>query len=377
MKLSRNRPLKVLHIASGDLWAGAEVQLHTLLARLHEHDDLSVHAVLMNEGELARRLRALGITVTIFDESRLNGLQILKGLRVLIQTLRPDVVHTHRIKENILGSLAKLTTTHAVSVRTVHGASEHLPRGLRQLHKQILAWLDRFTGRHLQDRIIAVSKGLQSPLAKAFGENKVIVIENGIDINAVRAAIASVDFRIQAPHACHIGIVGRLQPVKRVDIFLEMAAQLIQTEPDMNWQFHVIGDGPLRQPLEQQASNLGINGRVTFHGHRGDSVACLAGLDALVMCSDHEGMPMTLLEAVTAGTPVLAHAVGGMADVLEHNKGGLLVSEHLAPAYASGLLQLLAMPKEILHADGQAQVRAHYSSEANAAKVRQLYLDIA
>lgn len=376
MTLSRNQTLKVLHVASGDLWAGAEVQLYTLLSRLHERSDTIVHAALMNEGELAHRLRALGITVTVLDETRLNGLQILNGLRKLMQTLQPDIVHTHRIKENILGSVANLTATRAASVRTVHGAAEHSPRGLRQLHKQILAWFDRLAGRCLQDRIIAVSKGLQEPLAKEFGANKVIIIENGIDISAVQAAIVPVDFRTQAPHACHIGIVGRLQPVKRVDIFLDMAAQLIRTQPNIDWRFHVIGDGPLRQSLQQQASDLNVDEKVIFHGHRSDSVACLSGLDALVMCSDHEGMPMTLLEAVTVGTVVLAHAVGGMVDVLENSKRGLLVTEHSAPAYASGLLQLLAISEETPRMAEQASISAHYSSEANAAKVSQLYLDI-
>jgi glycosyltransferase involved in cell wall biosynthesis len=185
-----------------------------------------------------------------------------------------------------------------------------------------------------------------------------------------------VDFRIQAPHACHIGIVGRLQSVKRVDIFLDMAALLIRTQPDIDWRFQVIGDGPLRQPLQRQASELGIDDRVTFHGHRSDSVACLAGLDALVMCSDHEGMPMTLLEALTVGTVVLAHAVGGMADVLENSKRGLLVTEHAAPAYAFSLLQLLAISKETPPTAGQANIPVNYSSATNAAKVSQLYLDI-
>jgi glycosyltransferase involved in cell wall biosynthesis len=376
MNLSRNRKTRVLHIASGDLWAGAEVQLHTLLSRLHERDDTVVYAALMNKGELAKRLRTLGIAVTVLDESRLNSWQILKGLRALMKTLQPDVIHTHRIKENILGALANLTTTRATCVRTVHGASEHPPRGLSQLHKQILASLDTFTGRHLQQRIIAVSQGLQAPLAQTFGRDKVVVIENGIDIAAVQAAIEPVDFREQAPAACHIGIVGRLQAVKRIDIFLDMAARLIQTHPEKNWRFHVIGDGPLRTQLQQQASSLDIAGRVTFHGHRRDSVACVAGLDALVMCSDHEGMPMTLLEAVTAGTPVLAHAVGGMVQVLENHQGGLLVSEHNPQAYAAGLLELLALPKEELRAAGQAHVRAEYAAEVNADKVSRLYREI-
>ncbi len=373
MNLSRQQKPIALHIASGDLWAGAEVQLYTLLTQLHKGTQITPHAALMNEGELAQRLRAQGIAVTIFDESRLNGLQILLGLRALMIALRPDIVHTHRTKENVLGALANLLATRAPSVRTVHGASEHPPIGLRNLHKRLFAEVDQLCGKYLQQRVIAVSKGMQAALARNFSDAKVVVIENGIDIDTIRSAIHPVDFRIEAPHACHIGIVGRLQPVKRVDLFLQTAALLIKQDPDRDWRFHVIGDGPLRPSLEQLSVKLGLAGHMRFHGHRSDSAACLAGLDALIMCSDHEGMPMTLLESITAGTPVLAHAVGGLAEVLQDNCGGLLVTDHSATGYAAGLIKLLTLPKETLLAAGQAHVQAHYSSGVNADKVCLLY----
>ncbi len=373
MKLSRNEPLKVVHIASGDLWAGAEVQLYTLLCSLKTLGNVEPSAVLMNDGELARRLRERGIAVTIVDESRLGALQILIELRRHLQSVRPAVVHTHRIKENILGNIANLLATRAPSVRTVHGAQEHPPRGLRQLHKHALIALDTWIGRHLQRGVIAVSKGLQAPLARQFGADKVVVIENGVDIDSVRAAVKPVDFRVDAPYSRHIGIVGRLQPVKRVDLFLESAARLVQIAPQTDWRFHIIGDGPLRSALEQQAAALGLEQRAIFHGHRSDIPACLAGLDALVMCSDHEGMPMTLLEAIAVGTPVLAHAVGGMLEILGDKCGGVLVTEHNANGYSAGLVELLAMPAHELVAAGAARLAERYSAQSNARAVRELY----
>jgi L-malate glycosyltransferase len=373
LSLSLKQKLKVLHIASGDLWAGAEVQLYTLLSNLKKRDEISLHVALMNDGELSARLREQGITVNVFNETQLNSLQILVKLHGLMLSLKPDIVHTHRIKENILGSVVNLLATRAISVRTVHGAPEHPARGLAQLHKQVLAWLDIYTGRHLQDHIIAVSKNLQAPMAQLFGARKVAVIENGVDIASVQAAVHAVDFRIASTHARHIGIVGRLQPVKRVDLFLETAALLKQIEPETPWQFHVIGDGSLREALEQQAVNLGLAGSVTFHGHRNDSVACLAGLDALIMCSDHEGMPMTALESLAVGTPVLAHAVGGLNDALANGAGGLLVHGHTAQHYADGLLQLLRSDKEELRHKGLERLQDCYSSMHNAEQVANLY----
>src|SRR5690606_8407204 len=110
---------------SGDLWAGAEAQAFALLSALSMQPEMSVAVALMNEGELARRLRSSNIPVTVIPESRLSFPRLLHKLRRLISDWRPDVIHTHRTKENILGSLANLTTGRAACIRTVHGADEH------------------------------------------------------------------------------------------------------------------------------------------------------------------------------------------------------------------------------------------------------------
>lgn len=368
--------LRALHIASGDLWAGAEVQLFTLLTHFCDGSEVAPHAALLNEGDLARRLRERNIPVTIFDERRMNGVQIACGLRRLMAGLRPDIVHTHRQKENVLGSIANLLTTRAKSVRTCHGAPEHKPAGIAALHKQLFYALDLMCGRLLQQGIIAVSAPLAQDLAAHFAPASITVIGNGIDVDAVRAAVSPVDFRNSAPDAIHVGIVGRLEAVKRVDLFLETCVRLVRAAPDKTWRFHVIGDGSLRAQLQRHAATLGIQAAVTFHGHRFDSAACLAALDVLVMCSDHEGMPMTPLEAIAVGTPVVAHAVGGLRELLSGAAGGILVDDHAPAGYASAVLALLQSDQNALLEQGIARVRSEYSAAVNATKVADLYRNL-
>jgi L-malate glycosyltransferase len=371
-------PIEVLHIASGDRWAGAEVQLWTLVRHLNRREDMRARVVLLNEGETAERLREAGVAVDILDESRLNGFQILLGLRQLIRRHRPDVIHTHRQKENILGALANVTTLRVPSVQTVHGASEHAPSWSRP-HKRLLRWLDRATGRHLQNRVMAVSRDLGDQLKGQFPPGKVVVIENGVDMETViDRAKETPDFRRDLPKHKQIGIVGRLESVKRIDIFLHMAKILIAQGLPWPLTFHIFGDGSLREELENISIKLGIAGSVRFHGHRNDIASCIDKLDVLVICSDHEGLPMTLLEAMTLQTPVVAHAVGGLAEALAGEHGGLLTRDHTADAYAASTLDLLhkdAMTQGIL-SKGFERVKERYSADKNADRMITLYSEL-
>lgn len=302
--------MRIVHVISGDLWAGAEAQAYALLKHLSPLCDN--HAILLNHGPLADKLRACKVPVTVLDETILNSWQILNKIRLLLKDLKPDVVHTHRQKENILGALANRTSINVRSIRTVHGAPEFSGNWKTSLLRKI----DQWTGLYLQNAIIAVSPDLKKQLLNAFPERKLRIIENGVDVDALNAASKVPDFRRDQPDKTHVGIIGRLNPVKRIDLFLEAAA-LISMQPDQYYHFHVIGDGPLRIDLERQAHSLGISGNVTFHGHRDDIPDCIKFLDTVVMCSDHEGMPMVALETIALGTKLVAHNVGGLRSLAE------------------------------------------------------------
>jgi L-malate glycosyltransferase len=359
--------MKVLHVISGDLWAGAEVQAYTLLASLKREPDVQVAAALLNDGQLAGRLREHGIPVTLLPESRLGAWQIVRGLRQVMREWRADIVHTHRFKENVLGAIANALARNVPSVRTVHGSSEGAQS--RRLDKQLVRSVDRFCCRHVQKKVIAVSRDLSQKLADDLRTGNIVVIENGIDIEAARAQVRPVEFRIPGDSTRHVGIVGRLVPVKRVDLFLRMAALLLQRDSAQRWHFHVFGDGPLRTSLVSQAESMRIEQNVTFHGHRQDVVACIAALDTLVMCSDHEGLPMTLLEALAVATPVVAHSVGGMVSVLSDPSTGTLVENHDPAAYAAAVTEWASRGR----GPREPAVLLEHSASANARSTKMLY----
>jgi glycosyltransferase involved in cell wall biosynthesis len=360
-----------LHIASGDLWAGAEVQAFTLISHLARIPNTEVAVVLMNEGALAYKLRSAGIPVYVVDEQKMASPWILRRLCGIVRIWQPDVIHTHREKENILGSLASRLCRNVPSVRTIHGGPEDSAlSGWKGTRRRAVRAFDRWCGRALQQRLIAVTRELSVRMEGELPAEKIVVIENGVDTAAVRAEKGIAEFRTAEPDAAHVGIVGRLAPVKRVDLFLETAAALLGHLPQRRWRFHVFGDGPERSRLQGLSERLRISDAVVFHGHRQDSATCIGGLDALVICSDHEGLPMTALEATALAVPTVAHAVGGLVEVIPHE---FLVTRHEMAGYRDGILRAL-------HADGRiiAENRARatlqrFSAQRNAERVHALY----
>jgi L-malate glycosyltransferase len=365
------RALRILHIMSGDLWAGAEVQACTLISELVRTPDTEVAAAVMNEGRLADKLRLVGIRVDVMNERELGPSQIWLRLRRLLKSWRPDVIHTHREKENILGVLANRTCRNVPSVRTMHGGNEHTrAAGWSGIRHAMVMKLDRWCGRASQQRVIAVSRDLGVKLARDFPADRIVLIENGVAAEDVRAARGVAEFRTAEPNSTHIGIVGRLVPVKRVDIYLETAAYLRRQSPTHSWRFHVFGDGPLRTSLEALSERLGISNVVTFHGHRPDSATCIGGLDALVICSDHEGMPMTALEAAALEVPTIAHAVGGLVEVVPE---AFLVARHESEGYGEAILRAIRDEGRTIARSRTTETLLRFSAQGNAERVRAMY----
>ena len=364
--------LKITHFASGDIWAGAEKQLYTLVKNLTEDKSNHVSVLLMNEGELADKLREGGIPVTVIEESVNNSFLIFTKILRYLYEYKPNVVHTHGHKENILVSIANIFVCHAANVRTVHGAAEYATTGLGQFHKKLIRKLDIWTGNYLTDKIIAVTEELEDKLEKFFARKKLTVIVNGIDSDLSTGTDVASDFRRSMPEKHHIGMAGRLYEVKRVDIFIRIAALLLSKNSEI-WQFHVFGDGPMRQKYEALAKELKIENKVCFHGHRQDIDKCLSSLDILVMCSDHEGMPMVALESIVAGTPVIAHSVGGLNNLLEKYSERLLVRDNIPKSYVILIEKHFQDENRDIISGLMEDVKIRFSAKNSSKKYADLY----
>ena len=375
---NNHAPISILHIASGDLWAGAEVQLYTLVRALDKLPGASVRVILLNHGALERKLNEEGIEVLVFDETRQSSLQILRRIQQSIGEQRPDVIHTHRLKENILGSIAGYLAGRVPSMRTVHGAPEHQAPWW-QMPKRIIRALDRLTALYIQHRIIAVSEDLAVFLRKTFPADKIRIIENGIDLNSLsNHRVKSTSAFEAGTDILRIGLAGRLVPVKRVDLFIRIARYIQDNYPDLKAEFYIFGDGPLRDELEALSRTLNTDNIIHFEGHCDDISKRLQNLEILMLTSDHEGLPMILLEAMALKVPVIAHATGGIPVLLDHGSCGALVSNHSPEGYAAEIYRLSqsATVRSKLSEAALEHIKSHYSAEENAHKYLAQYREV-
>jgi glycosyltransferase involved in cell wall biosynthesis len=371
------RPLKILHIASGDLWAGAESQIYHLIAELQRQPAvIEVSVILLNRGDLESRLRAAGIPVTVINEATNGALGIFRQFRHYFSKHAVDVVHTHGYKQNVIGTLALASLGRYNSVRTEHGAME-FQISPWQLHKLAIRALDRLCGQCLQRYVIAVSDAMKGNLDEIFGANKVALIENGLAVDEVRKVARETVAIPGRQESFKVALVGRLVPVKRVDLFLKLARRMIERS-EKDYEFYVFGDGPLLKDMINLANSLSIQANVHFMGFQANLAPYLRQMDTMVIISDHEGLPMTLLEAMCLRVPVVAHAVGGIPTVLENGRAGELVEDQDIDKFVIAIERLSQNPGvgEEYRQRGEVRVADHYSVQRVARETLAVYSDI-
>ncbi len=367
--------LGVCHLASGDRWGGAEVQVATLLHALAGRQEFQLFTILLNEGRLAEETRRSGIEVMVVPENRNSFLQILSRATDHLRAKPVSILHSHRYKENLLATLLAWRCRVPYLVRTQHGLREPF-QGLKDWKHRSVLWADRQVARFSTDAVIAVSAGVRDHLLREVGPRKLVLIPNGVEVDRIQPSLpaAEVRRRLSIPAACSlVGTAGRLEPVKRLDLFLQAAGHLARLEPRAH--FLLLGEGSQEAQLRRLCSSLELEDRVHFLGHRDDVYDWLAALDIFLLCSDREGLPIVLLEALCLGAAVVARKVAGVTEVIQDQVSGLLVDEPDPAVLAQGCLRLLRDDTERrrLAATGRAQVLEHFQASQNAAAVAHLY----
>lgn len=369
--------IRVCHVAMGDLWAGAEVHLATLVGDLITRTNVEVSVVIFNDGKLAHELSKRGVPVIIFPEIKWSARVILRELVALCRRHQFHVLHTHKYKDNILGTLAAWRAGIPVVVRTVHGASEPF-RGMQAGRIAAYEVLDRIALSKGADRIVAVSSNLAGNLRKAYGDKKVVQIHNGIDLQRTTLRPAGETKALLGIPEDHyvIGTVGRIMPVKGHKYLLRCAQLLLRNRRDI--QVVIVGDGPLQYELAQLASELGVERNVHFLGHRDDIDDLIRVMDIFVLPSLHEGIPMVVLEAMALARPIVASKVGGIPEVVHDGMQGLLVAPADPNALAQACMKLLE-DRDLANRFGEAariRVQQEFSAEAMGARTYQLYREL-
>lgn len=370
--------IRACHIAMGDLWAGAEVQLATLTAELARRPGLALSVVLFNEGRLADEIRRCHVPVTVFPESSLGMHQLIRKFVAYCRANRFDLVHTHKYKDNLVGTVAAGYCGIPHLVRTIHGLAEPF-HGFEAVKMRLYDTADDMAIRAKADKVIAVSGEIAKILQARYGEQHVAHIYNGIQLDNIRFQKSPTDIRLLlnvSEGARLIGVVGRLTAVKGHQHFLAALAELKQRASDIHGV--IVGDGPLRASLQAHAQKLGLADCVHFVGHRDDTYDFMRALDVFVLPSLHEGIPMVLLEAMALARPIVASRVGGIPEVIQDGVHGLLVPVGDEQALADACLQHLTDRELATRCCGAAQrrVEQQFSSAAMADQMCRLYAEV-
>jgi len=338
-----------------------------------------------DEGDMCDLALAKGVTPQVIPElgrelHLVRDLVTLFKLYRLLRRERPHVVHTHTAKAGAVGRVAARLAGVPVVLHTFHG---HVFRGYFGPRKtQFFINLEKFLAR-LSDCVVTVSKGLRHDLA-AYGIaplTKIAVVPLGFDLEPFLTVTqeAGARWRREAglpEDAPLVGIVARLTGVKNHRLFLEMARRVADAAPE-TW-FAVVGDGELRAELEAYAAELGLAGRVRFTGWVRDMPPVYAALDVVVITSLNEGTPVTLIEGMAAGRPVVSTAVGGVPDIVADGESGLLAPSGDADGLARAVTALLRAParRQAMGQVGRESVRERFSAARLVGDVERLYLEL-
>ncbi|MBQ5948148.1 glycosyltransferase, partial [Massilia sp. ST3] len=308
---ARPAPPLVVHLIYRLDIGGLETLLVDIINRMPAHSYRHAVVCLTDYTDFAQRITRPGVELVALHKQPGLGLGIHLVLWRLLRRLRPAILHTYNF-----GTMEYAATGFAagvpVRVHAEHGRDARDPEGLNPKHNLLRRCAAPFI-----DRIVPVSQDLRRWLGEVVGiaGRKLVLIDNGVDterFHPAPAGAAGVETWHDDPDAFVIGTVGRLQDVKDQATLIQAFAELRRLLPHEPLRLVLVGDGPLRAALEAQARDAGLGDSVRFAGARADVAPAMRGFSLFALSSIAEGTPVTLLEAMASGLPVVATAVGGI-----------------------------------------------------------------
>lgn len=388
---SEPEPVRVLRVIARLNMGGPALHVSYLAAGLRDRGyetTLVAGEVGAGEESMAYVADELGVPVTTLphlhrDISPIRDLLATVRLARIIREQRPHILHTHTAKAGAIGRLAALLAGRARPPIVVHTFHGHVLRGyFGRLRGLVFRVLERLLAK-VADALIAVSPEVRDDLV-ALGvapESKFAVIRLGIKLDErvagdegarawMRRALGIADGRFT------IGWVGRMTAVKRADDLLR-AFRLLR-DRGVDACLCMVGDGPDREAVERLASELGVVRDCLFPGYQEGVGPFFAAFDVFVLPSGNEGTPVTAIEALASGCPVVATRVGGVPDVVRDGVDGFLVAPGAVDELADRLAALAADPsaRRAMGASGRARVVPRYAVERLIDDVDRLYREL-
>jgi glycosyltransferase involved in cell wall biosynthesis len=326
---------KIFYIITKSDLGGAQGHVRDLIFNIYK--DWDIHLAVNCRGPLTENVSALGIPVHLLPSlarsiNLFYDYNAVKECIAIIHKIKPDIIHAHSSKAGVIARIAGWITK-IPTVYTAHGwgftpGTPKLRRTIALIAEKLLA--------SLSSKLICVSESDQQ-LAKSCGvgnDNSLAVVQNGIK----NIAVSTPTLEQQPP---------RLIMVARFNEQKDQVTLLKAIEKIKNYDFHLdlVGSGISLTSCKALAKSLGISDKVSFLGDRRDVPNLLARSQIFILSTHYEGLPISILEAMRAGLPVVATSVNGIPEEIDDGKTGLLVPRQNVEILADALSKLIQSPK--------------------------------
>jgi len=347
---------KIIHIVSSLNVGGAEKFVKNLsIEQFSQNKLVEVVSFGNKDDAFQNSLKMTGVKITNLRGGLLN--RLIQLIKIFITI---DIIHIH--SPAVIRAIFPIFPVLFFKkvIYTIHGEVDP-PQSLMKLSHQV-SWL-------YLNKVVAVSKSAKQSVERRYSwdSNKVDVIKNGVNV------LSQLD-KHEDNNKVHLGIVSRLIPLKNIPLLFNAIA-LLPLTLSSRINLHIFGDGPSHKEITSKAKQLHSTIAVDFYGNVINENDIYPKFDVLVMCSNTEGLPMSILEAMGYGLPVISTDVGAISQVVVEQKTGWLYPVKDADALASILKTIMSKPKLVSTYGEQAKlyIDEHYSIPLISADYQRIY----
>ncbi len=313
--------------------------------------------------------------ITYYHMKKKSGwdTKTLLELAAIIKKEKIDILHLHNISAIIYGTLAALLSTRPKIIRTEH----NVVRATNSFKKNVLTFMRYLLGTFHQ-KIIAVSDEVKRSRmgVDPFFKKKYITIYNGIETTPYEKPVDIDQYRKEFgfdKNNIVFGKIASMYPQKAHEVLFDAVKLVLSEIPEA--RFLLVGDGPRKSELEAIVSEMGLENEIIFTGIRRDIPRLLGFIDVFVLSSDWEGFPITILEAMASGTPVVVTDVGGNREAVIDGETGYLIENGSPEKLFEALVSIGkdASKRALFGENGKKRLYQHFTAEAMVRKTEKIY----
>lgn len=364
--------IRIVYLLPELKWGGSEKHAIQLASGLRERGHDARIVCLFREGPLGDEAREKGIPFTCLNLPYRWGIRTLLGIQDWIRSHPVDVLHTYLFGFHLFAGLpARL-----LKIPVLLSSRREIPHWQKGRHR----WLEK-VGNLFVDQIVCVSKAVEKWALEKEGipPEKVLTIYNGVDVNRFNPARIQSFVRreFQIPSGTPlIGTVANMATEKGYPDLLEAAQLILQKSPEARFLF--VGFGPREGEIRERAQKIAGHEQIIFTGARTDIPNLIGAMDVFVLASVIEGFPNVLLEALAMAKPVVATEVGGIPELIESGRNGILVPPRDGRALAEAVLSLFKNPEgaRAMGRRGMEKIRKSFTLERMFDQYEALYLSL-